>query len=145
MTKTWWEAPMGGSVLRFCKAEWKVSDTFLWIDCDNGFRQYSNGRPPLVMFFPKRSPLCVQYYNVSSEARIDTSTNYVYLRGRSGRYRMIVGITTTRAISCGFNPVHGQVYSIQHYMIKCVSDLRQVGGFLLILRFSPPIKLTATI
>ena len=23
MTKTWWEAPMGGSVLSFLKAEWK--------------------------------------------------------------------------------------------------------------------------
>ena len=27
MTKTWWEAPMGGSVSSFLKAEWKVSDT----------------------------------------------------------------------------------------------------------------------
>jgi hypothetical protein len=27
MTKTCWEAPMGGSVLSFLKAEWKVSDT----------------------------------------------------------------------------------------------------------------------
>jgi hypothetical protein len=27
------------------------------------------------------------------------------------------------------NPVHGEVYSKQHYMIKFVSDLRQVGGF----------------
>jgi hypothetical protein len=27
MTKTWWEAPMGGSVLSFLKAEWKVNDT----------------------------------------------------------------------------------------------------------------------
>jgi hypothetical protein len=27
MTKTWWEAPMGGSVLSFLKADWKVSDT----------------------------------------------------------------------------------------------------------------------
>jgi len=26
------------------------------------------------------------------------------------------------------NPVHGGVYSIQHYVIKFVSDLRQVGG-----------------
>ena len=43
------------------------------------------------------------------------------------------------------NPVHGEVYSIQHYVIKFVSDLRQVGGFLRVLRFPPPIKLTATI
>ena len=34
---------------------------------------------------------------------------------------------------------------IQDYVIKFVSDLRQVGGFLRVLRFPPPIKLTATI
>ena len=38
----------------------------------------------------------------------------------------------------------GEVYSIQHYVIKFVSDLRYVGGFLRVLRF-PPIKLTGTI
>jgi len=43
------------------------------------------------------------------------------------------------------NPVHGEVYSIQDYVIKFVSDLRQVGGFLRVLRFPPPIQLTATI
>jgi hypothetical protein len=37
------------------------------------------------------------------------------------------------------------VYSIQHYMIKFVSDLRLVGGFLRVLRFPPPIKLTSMI
>jgi hypothetical protein len=35
--------------------------------------------------------------------------------------------------------------SIQHYVIAFVSDLRQVGGFLRVLRFPPPIKLTAAI
>jgi hypothetical protein len=34
------------------------------------------------------------------------------------------------------NPAHGELYSIQHYMITFVSGLRQVGGFLLVLRFS---------
>jgi hypothetical protein len=42
-------------------------------------------------------------------------------------------------------PVHGEVKSIQHYVIKFISDLRQVGGFLRVLRFPPPIKLTAAI
>jgi hypothetical protein len=28
------------------------------------------------------------------------------------------------------NPAHGEVYSTQHYVIKFVSGLRQVGGFL---------------
>jgi hypothetical protein len=38
------------------------------------------------------------------------------------------------------NPIHGEVYSIQHNVIKFVSDLRQVGGFLGALRFPPPIE-----
>jgi hypothetical protein len=68
-------------------------------------------------------------------------------RGSHGRHRMVVGplqfvpITPTVVSS---NPVHGEVYSIQHYVIKFVSDLRQVGGFLRVLLFPPPIKLTAT-
>jgi len=28
------------------------------------------------------------------------------------------------------NPTHGEVYSKQHYVIKFVSDLQQVSGFL---------------
>ena len=50
---------------------------------------------------------------------------------------------TTKVVSS--NPVHGDMYSIQHYVIKVVSDLRQVGGFRRILRFPPPLKLTTTI
>ena len=50
---------------------------------------------------------------------------------------------TTKVVS--LNLGHGEVYSIQHYVIKFVSDLRHVGGFLRILLFAPPIKLTATI
>ena len=34
---------------------------------------------------------------------------------------------TTKVVSC--NPAHGEVYSIQHYVIKFVSDWRLVGGF----------------
>jgi hypothetical protein len=43
------------------------------------------------------------------------------------------------------NPVHGEVYLLQHYVMQFVSDLRQVVGFLWVLRFPPPIKLAATI
>jgi hypothetical protein len=39
------------------------------------------------------------------------------------------------------NQAHGEVYSIQHYVIKFVGDF-QVRGFLWVLQFSPPIKLT---
>ena len=41
------------------------------------------------------------------------------------------------------NPADGEVYSIQNYVIKFVSELQQVGDFLRVLRFLPPIKLTA--
>jgi hypothetical protein len=40
------------------------------------------------------------------------------------------------------NPADGEVYSMQHYVIKFVSDLPQVGGFLW---FPPSTKLTAKI
>ena len=37
---------------------------------------------------------------------------------------------------------HGGVYSIQQYVMQFVSDLRQVSGLFLVLRFPPPIKLS---
>ena len=40
---------------------------------------------------------------------------------------------------------HSEVFLIQHYVIKFVSDLRQVVGFLQVLWFPPPIKLMAMI
>ena len=43
------------------------------------------------------------------------------------------------------HPIHGKVYRIQHYVVKLVSDLQQIGGFLCVLRFPLPIKLTANI
>jgi hypothetical protein len=42
------------------------------------------------------------------------------------------------------NPFHLEVNSMQHYVIKFVSDLRQVDGFLWVLQFPLPIQLTAT-
>jgi hypothetical protein len=38
---------------------------------------------------------------------------------------------TTKVLSS--NPVHGEVYLIQHYVMKFVGDLRQIGGFLWVL------------
>jgi hypothetical protein len=54
----------------------------------------------------------------------------------------LVCITTKVASS---NPTHGEMYLMQHYVIMFVSDLQQVGGFLLVLRFPPSIKLIAMI
>jgi hypothetical protein len=94
---------------------------------------------------------------------------YAYLihcsNDRRGRDRMVVGFTTTYAQGfiydtrynilyfqirapgsmpittkvVSLNPAHGEMYSIQHYVIKFVSNLRQVGGFLRVLWFPPPL------
>jgi hypothetical protein len=48
---------------------------------------------------------------------------------------------TNDVVSSKFD--QGEVYSIQHNVIEFVSDLRQVGGFLRVLLFPPPIKLIA--
>jgi hypothetical protein len=53
-------------------------------------------------------------------------------RGHRGCDRMVVGFKlpmqsvpiTTNIVS--LNPTHGEIYEIQHYVIKFVSDLRQV-------------------
>jgi len=50
---------------------------------------------------------------------------------------------TTKVVSS--NSVHGEVYSMHHYVLNFVSDLRQVGVFLPVLLFFPSIKLTAMI
>jgi len=50
---------------------------------------------------------------------------------------------TTNVVSS--NSTHGNVYSIQYYVMKFVSESRQVGGFLRIFRFPLPINLTPTI
>ena len=89
---------------------------------------------------------------------ISTGIKFVYLINNMlefiryiyrGRDPMVVGFTTTYAISayhhcyCDSKPRSG--LGVQHYVIKFVSELGQVGGFLLVLWFPPPIKLTATI
>jgi len=51
-------------------------------------------------------------------------------------------VPITTKVVCS-NPAHGEMYSI-HDVVKFLSDLRQVDGFLRVLRFPPPIKLTAT-
>jgi hypothetical protein len=54
--------------------------------------------------------------------------------GRRGRDRIVAGFTTTYVISvyhhgcCEFEFRSGR--GVKHYVIKFVSDLRKVGGFL---------------
>ena len=46
-------------------------------------------------------------------------------------------LITTKVVRS--NPGDGEGYSIKHNVIKFLSDLRQVGGFLRVLLFPPPI------
>jgi len=75
--------------------------------------------------------MCIQHFNRGCDPMVDFQLT-----------TQSVPITTKVVI---LNPAHGEVYLIQHYLINFVSDLQQVGGFIGVLRFPPPIKLTATI
>jgi hypothetical protein len=73
------------------------------------------------------------------------------IKSRGRRDRVVAGFTPTYAISAyhhkrfEFEPRSSEVYSTQEYVIKFLSDLRSVCGFLRVLRCPPPIKRTATI
>ena len=51
---------------------------------------------------------------------------------------------TISAYLCKFESRSGEVYSIQHYVIKFVSDLRQISGFPRVLRFSSGTPVSST-
>jgi hypothetical protein len=72
------------------------------------------------------------------------SSNYNFWVCHDRDHHMQSVSITTNVVSS--NPAHGEVYSIQLYVIKFVSDLWEVGGFLWLLRFlPPPIKLTTVV
>jgi hypothetical protein len=62
------------------------------------------------------------------------------------RRRVTVGLSTTYAISAyqrqcwEFDSRYREGYSRYDYVIKFVRNLRQVSGFLRVLRFSPPMQ-----
>ena len=58
-------------------------------------------------------------------------------------FTQYISIQNAKVVS--WNPIHGEVYSIQHYVIKFVSDLQQVVGFLRVFQFPPPKKMTTAI
>jgi len=78
---------------------------------------------------------------------IATVISYIISWGRHGHDRMVVEFTTTVPVHSvpittkvvSLNLVHCEMYSIQHYVIKFVSDL-----LMIFLRYPPPIKRTVT-
>ena len=92
--------------------------------------------------------LSAQFHLLIAVIKIQIPT---ILGGHHSHDHMVFGFPITCAISayhhqcCELEARSGEVYLIQYYVMKFVSDLRQVSGFLWVLRFPIPIKLTATI
>jgi len=66
-------------------------------------------------------------------------------RGRRGRYRMVVGFTTTCAISSNHHLSCEIEFRSWRVVLNTTLWDTFVSGFLWVLRFPPRIKLTATI
>jgi gamma-glutamylcyclotransferase (GGCT)/AIG2-like uncharacterized protein YtfP len=74
--------------------------------------------------------ICVQV-QISFE-----NNNITWLNNVNQLYVLYLCITNPFKVA-SLNLVHGEVYSIQHYVIKLFNDLGQVGGFLRVLQFPP--------
>ena len=93
----------------------------------------------LLLTFVSKCNVIIRSCSLSSISILTTD--------RRGRDRIVVEFTTpytivpitTKVVSS--HPVH---HVIQHHVIKFANDLQQGGGFLRVLRFPLPIKLTAT-
>ena len=55
------------------------------------------------------------------------SFQFVRVRVSSFAFSLMQSLVITKVVSS--NLAHGQVHTIQHFVIKFVSDLRQVGDF----------------
>ena len=102
-------------------------------------------------FYKSNLKFEIPWNNVSKSLDIYIYMYYIFNYVSSEWYRdclghdlIVGGFTTICAISAIATKV-GEVYSLQLYVIKFVSDLRQVSGFLRVLWFPSPTKLTATI
>jgi hypothetical protein len=80
------------------------------------------------------APECLEKGNYNSQSdvvsfQIDSHHFQLFFRDSS---RGRIECTETQVVSS--NPVHGKVYSVQHYVIKFVSNLQQVRGFLSVIQ-----------
>jgi hypothetical protein len=76
---------------------------------------------------------------------LPTKFQFIWESGFRGEDFLEINQSETR-MACGeFESHPGEEFLIQHYVIKLVSDLGQVGGFLWVHRFPPPLTLTSTI
>jgi hypothetical protein len=110
-------------------------NSFKFVDINyRGFRKIINVRGSIRKF--------IYFYlqNKNNNRKKMLCITFVVLILCKGRRDRMVHTTNVVSLSAA----RGKMYSIQHYVIKFVSDLRQVGRFLRVLRFPPPTKLIAT-
>jgi hypothetical protein len=137
---------------------------FFWKYPKNNFTMHSTYVTMMIIYCSFRWVICLclitlLHYLMDYNNFLVISTNILLLikflhykkKIRDPSWSYGRWIYTTCAISTNHHkvvssiPANGEVYFIQHYVIKFVSDLRQVGGFLWVLRFPTLIKLTTTI
>jgi hypothetical protein len=78
--------------------------------------------------------------NYSKFSAIYQGSSCSWLYG-SWIYNYLVSMQSVPIITnMSSHPAHGEVYSVQHYLIKIFNDFWQVSGFLWVLLFPPPIN-----
>jgi hypothetical protein len=131
------------------KRMWSIKRTtylFIFRNCGEDYCFYIETKYWMKMMW--MTCTCLKCFTIPQIFHIQINTIQTH-RGRRGHDCMAVGFTITYAISayyhwcCEFKSRSGR--GVQQYVIKFVGALRHVGGFHRVLRFSPPIKFTATI
>jgi hypothetical protein len=87
-------------------------------------------------------PLNFQAWHKHFNVRLQCKTSFTSLNLPPFHIRVTCQFSHITNIKNADMFVNGEMYSIQYYVIQFVSDLRQIDGYLRILRFPPPIKLT---
>jgi hypothetical protein len=103
------------SLSLLCKFNWRIFPVTWWFNTLSYF------------------DCCQQWIkSLSSSLISEKIVSLHYTQGHRGRDRMVVGFTNTCAIGAittkvvSSNTVQGEVYLIQHYVIKFVSDLAEI-------------------
>ena len=132
-----------------CQMEWEIRTKYNWVyDCC-GVTQENDQWEEIHTNWCAEKTIFIENFNFSCNSMVCIFTCKILNRGRRDRNRMVVALTTIYAISvyhnwcCELESRSGR--GVQHYGIQFVSDLLQVGEFILVLRFPPPKKLTAMI
>ena len=111
----------------------RYSKNYQWVRLSH-LGSGTSGKCHLAMDFTTEFKFCIKKVGISS-----CHSNIYFIN----MVIFIFDIMYQNLSVCEFESRSGR--GVQHYVIKIVSDLRQGGDFLRVLRFPSPIKLTVTI